>query len=128
MTKISLTPVIDVVFILLIFFMLASNFNKVGEVNMDMTKESTTSSEEDIKIIKLLVRQDQTVLSEGKVYDDSELLNMLNLAIKDASKYSIILTSKNDVTYQRFLNLISYLKTNKLNNVSIGLKKNEISN
>ena len=108
--------------------MLASNFNKVGEVNMDMTKESSSSSEEDIKIIKLLVRQDQTVLSEGKVYDDNELLNMLNIAIKDAAKYSIILTSKDDVTYQRFLNLISYLKTNELNNVSIGLKKNEISN
>ena len=128
MTKISLTPVIDVVFILLIFFMLASNFNKVGEVNMDMAKESTTSSKEDIKIIKLLVRQEQTVLSEGKVYDDSELLSMINLAIKDASDYSIILTSKDDVTYQRFLNLISYLKTNELDNVSIGLKKNEISN
>ena len=52
MTKISITPVIDVVFILLIFFMLASNFNKVGEVNMNMNKESTTSSKEDIKIIK----------------------------------------------------------------------------
>ena len=128
MTKISLTPVIDVVFILLIFFMLASNFNKVGEVNMDMTKESSTSNKEDIKIIKLLVRQDQTVLSDGKVYDDAELLSMLNLAIKDADKYSIILTSKDDVTYQRFLNLISYLKTNELSNVSIGLKKNEISN
>ena len=128
MTKISLTPVIDVVFILLIFFMLASNFNKVGEINMDMTKESTTSSKEDIKIIKLLVRQDQTVLSEGKVFDDSELLGMLNMAIKDADKYSIILTSKDDVTYQRFLNLISYLKTNGLSNVSIGLKKNEINN
>ena len=128
MTKISLTPVIDVVFILLIFFMLASNFNKVGEINMDMTKESTTSSKEDIKIIKLLVRQDQTVLSEGKVFDDSELLGMLNMATKDADKYSIILTSKDDVTYQRFLNLISYLKTNELSNISIGLKKNEISN
>ena len=128
MTKISLTPVIDVVFILLIFFMLASNFNKVGEVNMDMTKESTTSNKEDIKTIKLLVRQDQTVLSEGKVYDDSELLGMLNMAIKDADKYSIVLTSKDDVTYQRFLNLISYLKTNELSNVSIGLKKNEINN
>ena len=71
MTKISLTPVIDVVFILLIFFMLASNFNKVGEVNMEMTKESTNSSKEDIKIIKLLVRQDETVLSEGKMYEDN---------------------------------------------------------
>ena len=127
MTKISLTPVIDVVFILLIFFMLASNFNRIGEVNMDMTKESTSSSNEDIKIIKLLVRQDQTVLSEGKVYDDNELLSMLNMAIKDASKYSIILTSKDDVTYQRFLNLIGYLKKNELKNVSIGLTKSEVN-
>jgi biopolymer transport protein ExbD len=128
MTKISLTPVIDVVFILLIFFMLASNFNKVGEVNMNMNKESTTSSKEDIKIIKLLVRQDETVLTEGKVYEDNEILNMINLAIVDVAKYSIILTTEDDVTYQRFMNIISYLKNNKLDNVSIGLKKNEVAN
>ena len=128
MTKISLTPVIDVVFILLIFFMLASNFNKVGEVNMNMTKESTNSSKEDIKIIKLLVRQDETVLSEGKMYEDNEILSMINLAIEDAAKYAIILTTDDDVTYQRFLNIISYLKNNKLDNVSIGLKKNETTN
>ena len=128
MTKISLTPVIDVVFILLIFFMLASNFNKVGEVNMDMTKESTNSSKEDIKVIKLLVRQDETVLSEGKMYEDNEILSMINLAIEDAAKYAIILTTEDDVTYQRFLNIISYLKNNKLDNVSIGLKKNETTN
>ena len=128
MTNISLTPVIDVVFILLIFFMLASNFNKVGEVNMDMTKESTNSSKEDIKIIKLLVRQDETVLSEGKMYEDNEILSMINLAIEDAAKYAIILTTEDDVTYQRFLNIISYLKNNKLENVSIGLKKNETTN
>ena len=128
MTKISLTPVIDVVFILLIFFMLASNFNKVGEVNMNMTKESTTSSKEDIKIIKLLIRQDKTVQSEGKRYKDNEILSMINLAIEDAANYAIILTTEDGVTYQRFLNIISYLKNNKLENVSIGLKKNETTN
>ena len=95
---------------------------------MNMTKESTTSSKEDIKIIKLLVRQDESVLSEGKVYEDNELLNMINLAIEDAAEYAIILTTEDDVTYQRFLNIISYLKNNKLNNVSIGLKKNETTN
>jgi len=126
MTKISLTPVIDVVFILLIFFMLASNFNKVGQINMEMTKESSSATNEDIKIIKLLIQQDQTVLSDGKVYNDNDLLIMIKLAIKDVSEYSIILTSKNDVTYQRFLSIMSFLKKNKLNNIRIGLKKNEI--
>ena len=121
MTKISLTPIIDVVFILLIFFMLASNFNKVGELDMNMSRESTQSSDDDIKIIKLLVRQDQSVVSEGKIYEDKDLPTMLRLAIKDSNKYSIILTAKNDVTYQRYLNLMSMLKDNKLDNVSIGI-------
>ena len=121
MTKISLTPIIDVVFILLIFFMLASNFNKVGELDMNISRESTQSSDDDIKIIKLLVRQDQSVVSEGKIYEDNDLPTMLRLAIKDSSKYSIILTAKNDVTYQRYLSLMSMLKDNKLDNVSIGI-------
>ena len=121
MTRISLTPIIDVVFILLIFFMLASNFNKVGELDMNMSRESTQSSDDDIKIIKLLVRQDQSVVSEGKIYEDNDLPTMLRLAIKDSSKYSIILTAKNDVTYQRYLSLMSMLKDNKLDNVSIGI-------
>ena len=67
MTRMSLTPIIDVVFILLIFFMLASNFNKVGELNMDLSKESSQSSNEDIKLIKLTVKQDNSVMSNGKI-------------------------------------------------------------
>ncbi len=128
MTKISLTPIIDVVFILLIFFMLASNFNKVGELNMDLSKESSQSSNEDIKLIKLTVKQDNSVMSNGKIYDDNELLTMLKLAIKETQQYAIILTAKDDVTYQRYLSLMGFLKSNKIENVSLGIKDNEVKN
>tara|TARA_B100002019_G_scaffold58241_1_gene50051 strand:- start:370 stop:750 length:381 start_codon:yes stop_codon:yes gene_type:complete len=125
MTKISLTPVIDVVFILLIFFMLASNFNKVGQLEMNTSKESNQIKNDDMKVIKLLVRQDETVISEGKIYDDKELISMIQLAIKNTENYNIIITAKDNVTYQRYLNIMSYLKANGLNNVSIGIKDNE---
>jgi len=128
MTRISLTPVIDVVFILLIFFMLASNFNKIGEIDMDMTKESNSASKEDIKLIELLIRQDETVISDGKVYDDNELVTMIKHLTKDSSKYLIILTSKEDVTYQRFLYLMNFLKNNEINNINLGLKNNATKN
>ena len=128
MTRISLTPIIDVVFILLIFFMLASNFNKIGELKMDMSKETSQSSNEDIKIIKLAVEQANSVISNGKRYDDGELLTMIRLAIKEANRYSIILTAKNDVTYQRYLTVMEYLKKNKIENVTIGIKANETEN
>ena len=125
MTRISLTPIIDVVFILLIFFMLASNFNKIGELKMDMSKETSQSSKEDIKIIKLAVEQTNSVISNGKRYDDDELLTMIRLAIKEANRYSIVLTAKNDVTYQRYLTVMNYLKKNKIENVTIGVKAYE---
>ena len=128
MTKISLTPIIDVVFILLIFFMLASNFNKIGELRMDISKESSQSSNEDIKVIKLFVEQSDSVISNGKRYDDDELLTMINLAIKEANRYSIVLTAKDDVTYQRYLTVMNYLKKNKIENVTIGIKANETKN
>ena len=128
MTRISLTPIIDVVFILLIFFMLASNFNKIGELKMDMSKETSQSANEDIKIIKLAVEQANSVISNGKRYDDGELLTMIRLAIKEAKRYSIVLTAKDDVTYQRYLTVMSYLKENKIENVTIGIKANETKN
>ncbi len=128
MTKISLTPIIDVVFILLIFFMLASNFNRIGELRMDMSKETSQSSNEDIKVIKLTVEEGNSVLSNGKEYDDDELLPMIRLAIKESDRYSIILTAKSNVTYQRYLTVMNYLKKNNIENVTIGIKDNETKN
>ena len=127
MTKISLTPVIDVVFILLIFFMLASNFNKVGEININIAKESTKASQKDTKVFKLMIHQDGKIMSDDKTYSDDEVLTMLQIAIKDTSEYSIILTSKNDVTYQRFLSVMSFLKSNDLDNIKTGIKRSEVS-
>ena len=103
--------------------MLATNFNKVGEINMDIAKETTTASDEDIKILKIMVHQDQTYMLDDKVYNEDEILTMIQIAIKDKSQYSIILTSKNNVTYQRFLSAMGFLKSNKIENIKIGIKK-----
>ena len=128
MTKISLTPVIDVVFILLIFFMLASNFNKVGQLEMNVSKESSQASDLDIKTFKVLVRQDETVISNGKIYDDKELITMLKIALKDSEEYAVVLTAKKDVTYQRYLTMMNFLKENNIENISIGIRDNEAKN
>ena len=102
------------------------NFNKVGELEMDITKESSKSSNEDIKIIKLLIRQDNTILSKGKVYEDPDIITMLRTATKNIDKFAIVLTAKKDVTYQRYMNVMSFLKENDMENISIGVKQNEV--
>jgi len=87
---------------------------------------SSKSSNEDIKIIKLLIRSDKTILSKGKVYDDSDIIAMLRTATKNIDKFAIVLTAKKDVTYQRYMNVMSFLKENEIENISIGIKQNEV--
>ena len=95
---------------------------------MDMSKESSQSSNEDIEVIKLSVEQTDSVISNGKRYSDDELLTMIRLAIKEANRYSIVLTAKSGVTYQRYLTVMNFLKKNKIENVTIGIKANETKN
>ena len=95
---------------------------------MNVSKESSQASDLDIKTIKVLVRQDETVISNGKIYDDKELITMLKIALKDAKEYAVILTAKKDVTYQRYLNMMNFLKVNNIENISIGIRDNEVKN
>ena len=53
---------------------------------------------------------------------------MIRLAIKESDRYSIILTAKSNVTYQRYLTVMNYLKKNEIENVTIGIKDNETKN
>ena len=108
--------------------MLASNFNKVGQLEMNVSKESSQASDLDIKTFKVLVRQDETVISNGKIYDDKELITMLKIALKDAEEYAVVLTAKKDVTYQRYLTMMNFLKENNIENISIGIRDNEANN
>ena len=50
MTKINLTPIIDVVFILLIFFMLATNFQKFSKTDISLSSETASISQSEKKI------------------------------------------------------------------------------
>ena len=95
---------------------------------MDVTKESSQASNQDIKLFKLKVRQDNSVLSNGKVYEDKDLLSMLKLATKEESEYVVVITANKDVTYQRYFSIMSFLKDNEIENITIGITDNEVKN
>ena len=61
MTKISLTPIIDVVFILLIFFMLATNFQDFNKTEIDLTKSTASATVTDKRVF--IIEFDEVCLS-----------------------------------------------------------------
>ena len=67
MTKISLTPIIDVVFILLIFFMLATNFQSFNKTEIQISNESASVSQSDKKIFLIEFNKESEFKLNGTV-------------------------------------------------------------
>jgi len=55
--RMNLTPLIDVVFLLLVFFMMTTTFNREAELSIDLPEARGAVSEKDIPPIRLIVTQ-----------------------------------------------------------------------
>jgi len=77
---ISLTPLIDVVFILLMFFMLSTQFYRTGVLNVAVSSSSTSSvSASQDSVVRLRVHGDGTwqVGEESYAFNDSVSLEQI---------------------------------------------------
>lgn len=104
--------------------MLASNFNKVGEVSINVSEQKTSSSQNEIKIIKLEIYNDE-IRSEGKVYNLDDIPAVINSSIDIKEDHRIVLISDESIHYERLMNVVEYLELNNINNVNIGITKYE---
>jgi biopolymer transport protein ExbD len=54
-TDINLTPLIDVVFLLLIFFMVSTTFNRETEISIDLPQAGKAPQQTEEKVLELLI-------------------------------------------------------------------------
>ena len=107
--QIHLTALIDIVFLLLIFFLLASNFIKQqGVVIIVPEIESKTSDE----LPDLIVKID----GEGNVYvneviiDENKLFTVLKIKLKNTSQNTVVIHADRRVQYDKVMHAIDTAK------------------
>lgn len=117
----DLTPLIDVVFLLLIFFIVASEFKK-NETILNLTLPNSASQEKIVekKDVSIEISKDELAYNGKKITFD-ELKEKLELIKKDSP-----LTVKIDkeVKYERVIKLLDILNTLSLTNLQLITKEN----
>lgn len=76
-TRISLTPLIDVVFLLLIFFMMASTFSKYSSLPL-AAKIQQGNAKSEARLILVRVGADQSIDVNGKKITKDQLIETIN--------------------------------------------------
>ncbi len=113
---ISLTPLIDVVFILLLFFMLSSNFTRWHQINL----QSATSSESQtpqLRIVKIESNQ-------GELSFNGRRLSMNNAdsiqkIVAENTQATFVITVVEGIKIQVMVNLLDQLKQSGATRVSL---------
>ena len=113
---ISLTPLIDVVFILLLFFMLSSSFVPWRQINVSMPTMSSSSNNEMVKLE--IIDNNGRFLFDSQIYVLSDLAGLKTLVTRFPDSVFLI-KAKANVETGILLALLDQLTLAGANSVSI---------
>ena len=120
----SLTPMIDVVFLLLIFFMLVARFgvDKVIDINLPSALGQSVQYEGAPRLVE--IKSGNIVSLNGSQISLDQLSNNLR-ELMPSPNALIILRSSAEANTQDLLDVLLYLKSEKITNISVLEPKNE---
>ena len=127
MKKINLTPIIDVVFILLIFFMLATNFQDFSQTDIELSSESSKSMSSDTKMYVVNVDKEKTYkLNDENLHINDIKAKILN-SVRSEEEHFVVIKPNDDVNMQIILSVMEDFKRSDINNLLLGIKDNKDS-
>ena len=117
LAEINITPLVDVVLVLLVIFMLTAPVLQSGiQVNVPKTKTVREITEQRMV---LTIDKDQQVFLNDKLVNLNDLPNILRAQSSDTTKQVIYLRADQSVSFGAFATLMDAVKQSGITNVSI---------
>ncbi len=122
--EVNMTPLIDVILQLIIFFMITTTFKAAPGINLDLpgSKTAETVSSTALQVV---------VLSEDEIYVEKTRTDLAGLpavlqervAGSDAGSLKAVLEGRAGASYQLIISVLDAFRTNGIENVGLITKK-----
>ena len=116
--SISLTPLVDVVFILLIFFMLATSFIEWRYVDLESSSRSSSGGGGDTEVVILDVAPEALSLS-GAPVEITALETQISFKISEQPELRIVIRPLGGANMQRLMDILDILSRSGATNVAL---------
>ncbi|MBC8499533.1 MAG: biopolymer transporter ExbD [Candidatus Atribacteria bacterium] len=123
--KFDLTPLIDVVFLLLIFFMLTTTFvNLENRVKVNLPSGDFAAAESSENII-ITITENNTVYFNGKLIDPLKLTESVAINIKDEPEKIVVLEADQNVLHGKVIRIMDLIKKGGAERIAIATQPAE---
>ena len=114
--KINIIPLIDIIFLMLVFFMLATNFNEKRELDFSIEKKIGESSELEKTIIINI--KNNKFLYNNKILEKENLEQHLLKIWKNSNSKNFVILNDKSSEIKNLIKILDILKVNKIKNVT----------
>lgn len=113
----DLTPLIDVVFLLLIFFMIVTNFNKYSGFKLELPTSGVTTEIDQNKALEIIIDKDKRYFVKNE--NDSKEIPIENLVEYITGQKEVIVTADKSLEYETVVELLGKIKNNSVESISL---------
>ena len=124
----EITPLIDVVFLLLIFFMLATSFDERSAFKIDLPKSTAAKTKSTLKEVQVLVDKDRNVYlrytdNSGKPQNEkldlTSFVSVVSEKLNNSENKDVIISADKDIDYGFIVEIMSLLKESGASAINI---------
>nr|WP_283956947.1 biopolymer transporter ExbD [Campylobacter sp. RM16190] len=124
--SISMLNLIDVIFVLLLFFMVTTTFNKFAHIDIALPETKSNLEDNENDVVQLFYLIDGGLIlkiNETEKTLNSEILKDEISNLSPAHKKNITLNADEAINYGKVVDVISVLKDANVQNVELNIKK-----
>lgn len=117
--KMSMTPMIDVVFLLLIFFMLINTFGNTQVLRFATPAGERKSIETDFSLAPVYIRTDNSIQIDGQTYPAEALAAEMQKIKSRAAEVTLMIVVEPGAKNQALIHVIEAARSSGLKNISM---------
>ncbi len=120
--NINITPMVDIILVLLVIFMVTANFLKKESVNINLPKVAA-SDPNVAESVQVAITRDGRVLLEGLEINNEKLLNSLEKKSKLRPNMRVTLSADDKLPYGLIANVMGLIRKAGVTKIALSVKR-----
>ena len=124
---INLTPLIDVVFLLLIFFMVSTSFTRETQIKLELPKANVDKLKTEPEVIEVSIDKEGRIFVNGKSLVNSQvetLIKAISPLVGDNQDTPVIISADANTAYQSVVTAMDAASQLGITNLKMATQKN----
>ncbi len=116
---VDITPLVDVVFLMLIFFMVSTSFNVSSTLKLDLPSSKATAEQKDVNKVSISINAKGQIFVQDEAVEDADLRKRILNISKGDPNVRVVLRADSDARHKRVVYVLDTLRGLEMSKIGI---------